>query len=185
VTVERLGRQRTVGAALCTVLVAACGPHGTIDDPVAGVPLSRQKAISRAGFGFRWPLSVGIGTLACDEKGALLFRTQGITYRLNKAASSAPDIEPLRILAPSAPPSNPLRRMKQADRMEAFKSMMVCGSSERDDRCAQTTLARLGLSPEEWTQVEAEGRERQWPPLTRDLMPLDQLVTAGQALCAR
>ena len=179
-------RPISVGVTLCTVVGAACGAHGRqVSDPVAGVPLSHQRAISRADLGFRWPLSVGVGTLACGEGGAVLFRAQGVTYRLAGSPPGAADIQSLRILEPSALPSNPLRRMKQRDRMEAFKAMLACGSGDLADRaCAQTTLVRFGLSSDEWMLVEAEGRERQWPPLTRQLMALDALVDAGRALCA-
>ena len=173
--------------ALCITLAAGCGaPDGRVDDPVAGVALSRQQTISRAGFGFQWPLSVGVGTLACDDAGVILFRTQGVTYVLSGMRPGAADIQPLRIPEPSALPSHPLDRLKQSERMEAFTSMTACRSRDRtDEACRRAVLARFGLSTDDWTSIEAEGRERQWPPLVRALMPLDPLIAAGRALCAR
>jgi hypothetical protein len=152
---------------------------------VPGVALSRQRTVSRAQFGFHWPLSVGVGTLACDERGAILFRTQSVTYDLNGTRTGAEAIEPLRVFEPSPPPSNPLKRMTQNRRMEAFESVLGCGSGDRiDERCRSTILARFGLSADEWALIDVEGRERHWPPLPRDLMSLEPLLAAGRALCA-
>ena len=121
--------KKALAAMLCVLLLACCGPRAvTIDDPVAGIPLSRQTTISRARFGFRWPLSVGVGTLACDEHGTILFRTQGVTYAMSGKRAGAPDIAPLRMPAPSGPPSNPLKRITQAQRMDAFAAMLACDS---------------------------------------------------------
>src|SRR6266536_170332 len=129
------------------MVIGGCGSHqALIDDPVEGIPLSHQTTISRAGFGFRWPLSVGGGTLACDDRGAILFRARSVTYAVSGARTGALDIAPLRIPAPSAPPSNPLKRIKQTQRMEAFASMLACESHNRDEMCRRTTLARFGLS---------------------------------------
>jgi hypothetical protein len=165
------------------LLAGACG-RGAIDDPIDGVALSRQKTISRADFGFRWPLSVGVATLACAEDGAILLRTQRVTYTLSGSRPRAADIEPLRVLEPSPPPSNPLKRMTQDRRMEVFQSMLRCESGGRiDDTCRGVVLARFGLSGDDWGLIDVEGHERRWPPLARELMPLEPLIAAGRALC--
>ena len=94
-------------------------------------------------------------------------------------------IEALRMPEPSGPPTNPLRRVKQSDRMAAFASMTACESHPSDDLCPKATLERFGLSRDEWTQVKAEGMERRWPPLTRQPMSLDPLIAAGRTLCTQ
>src|SRR4051794_1906379 len=113
-------RSRLVTCA-ALMMVAACNRAVTIGDPIEGIPLSRQRTISRAELGFRWPLSVGVGTLACNDAGAVLFRSQGITYLLDGQRTGTHDIEGLRMPEPAAPPSNPLKRLKQTDREEAFR----------------------------------------------------------------
>src|SRR5690348_3530985 len=96
------------------VCAAACGSHqATSTDEIPGVPLDHQRRISRAEFGFRWPFSVGVGVLGCDQSQTILFRTQGTTYELSARPHSGPDIASLRLYEPTGPPSNPLRRLKQ------------------------------------------------------------------------
>lgn len=166
------------------LLIAACGRSPTIRDPIAGVALVRQRNISRTDVGFRWPLSVGVGTLACDEAGTILFRSRGITYVLSERRAETHGIEALQILEPTPPPSNPLRRLKQADREEAFRQVTRCDSRENErDACRRAALHRLGLSEPEWNQINVEGHERRWPPLSREPMSLDPLIAAGRALC--
>jgi len=175
---------RSIPGFVLLVAMAACGRESArINDPIAGVPLARQRAVSRTEFGFRWPLSVGVGVLACDQQGTILFRTQGTTYALTASGNRAADLAPYRILEPTGPPTNPLRRIKQNDRMAVFASVMSCGP--RDTSCSNAALQRVGLTRDEWTQIETEGRERRWPPLTRDPMPLDPLIAAGRPLCDR
>jgi hypothetical protein len=171
----------------CIMLMATACSRGSrrIDDPIGNVPLNRQRAVSRVDFSFRWPLSVGVGVLGCDQDKRILFRTQGITYQVDGRTDGVGAIEPLRMAEPSPPPTNPLRRVKQSDRMAAFASMTACAAHPSDDLCASATLERFGLSREEWTQVEAEGRERRWPPLPREYMSLDPLIAAGRTLCDR
>ncbi len=177
---------RDVAAFVLLAAVMACG-HGSprIDDPIAGVPQSHQRAVSRTEFGFRWPLSVGNGVVACDERHTLLLRARGVTYTLTGSPGADADLATLRMPEPSGPPTNPLRRIKQADRMAVFASMMSCAAPDAspESPCSRAALQRFGLSRDEWAQVEAEGRERRWPPLTRGLMPLDPLIAAGRALC--
>lgn len=168
------------------MLIAGCGSREQkISDPVPGVELSRQKTVSRAQFGFRWPLTVGVGTLACDARGTIVFRTQGVTYELSGSPAGSAGIASIRTFEPSPPPSNPLKRITQNQRMEAFEAMMRCVSPNGiDERCRGATLTRFRLSRDEWGQIEVEGRERHWPPLARELMSLDPLLSAGRALCA-
>ncbi len=171
-----------VAALLLGVVTAACERGSTrLDDPIAGVPLARQRAVSRFEFGFRWPLSVGAGVVGCDQQGTILLRTQRVTYALTGPSNRIADLAGLRMPEPSGPPTNPLRRITQADRMAVFASVMSCASP--DSPCAQAAVQRFGLSRDEWAQVDAEGRERRWPPLTGELMPLDPLIAAGRALC--
>jgi hypothetical protein len=153
---------------------------------VPGIDPSRQRTVSRRQFEFRWPLSVGVGTLACDDGGNILFRTQGVTYGLSGRPAAAADITSLRVPESSPPPSNPLKRLTQNERMEAFEESMRCitADSNDDEGCHRVTAARFRLTPEEWKQIEAEGRERSWPPLTRAPMSLEPLLSAGRALCA-
>ena len=171
---------------VCLLLaLAGCDGHRRVEDPIPGISSSRQRTIARAELGFRWPLTVGLGTLACDETGAILFRSRGVTYAVAGARPDALDLTPLRVPEPSPPPSNPLKRMPQAQRMEAFESMLGCRSrGANEDACQRATLARFGLSRDEWSLIDAEGHERKWPPLTRGSMSLDPLIAAGRALCA-
>jgi hypothetical protein len=67
--------------------------------------------------------------------------------------------------------------------MAVFASVMSC--APRDSSCSSVPLQRFGLTHDEWTQIEAEGRERRWPPLAREPMPLDPLIAAGRPLCDR
>jgi len=178
-----MGR-RTLSFTAIAIL-AACGTHDRVSDPIQGVPQARQRTISRAQYGFRWPLTPGRGTLACAESGVILFRAGGVTYVVQGQRRGASDIAPLRIPEPSAPPSNPLKRMTQDARMEAFAALRRCSAADTDDACSRTARARFGLSIEDARLIEAEGRERRGPPLTRGVMSLDALVDAGRALCAR
>ena len=177
----------TVGSHLVTcgalIVIAACGA-ASIRDPIEGVDRARQRNISRADLGFRWPLSVGVGTLACDEAGNVLFRSQGITYILRGRRAGAHDVAALRIPEPTPPPSNPLGRLRQAEREEAFRQITGCDSSEAARaECRRRAFERLGLSEAEWNQIDVEGHERRWPPLSRQPMSLDPLIAAGVALC--
>jgi hypothetical protein len=176
-----LGRRGAVLAAY--VLLAACGTPDRVSDPIDGVPHTRQQTISRSRLGFRWPLSAGTGTLACDEHGVILFRAGGVTYVVKGQGPAAADISPLRLPEPSPPPSNPVKRLTQEVRMNAFAALERCHSEPDVNSCARDVRTRFGLSDEEARLIDAEGRERRWPPLTRGMMPLDPLVNAGRALC--
>lgn len=164
---------------------------------LAGAPRTRtrSKLFDRSGeslvcgwcaeLGFKWPLTVGIGTLACDATGAILFRSGGVSYVVSGTRPDARELTPLRVPAPSPPPSNPPKRLPQTQRMDAFESMLRCQSRKPGGgACQRITLERYGLSQEEWALIDVEGHERKWPPLTRGAMPLDVLIAAGRPLCA-
>jgi len=175
-----------VALTSCALLcAAACGSRQTIADAIPGLPVNHQRTVSRAEFGFRWPLSVGVGVLGCDPPQTILFRTQGTTYELSGDPHRGSDIAPLRLDEPSGPPSNPIRRLKQDDRMRAFALGSGCAAHPSDTPCIDNTLQRLGLSRDDWMLIDAEGKERRWPPLTRDLMSLESLLAAGRDLCAK
>lgn len=177
---------RAVRLVALALLASGCGaPDPRVDDPVAGVPAQQQRRISRRDLGFRWPLSVGAGVVACDERSSVLFRTQGVTYHLTGSPGEVAAIEPLRVLAPDGGPSNPLRRIRQDERMLTFRTVMDCTSMRKDADCTDAALRRFDLTRDEWGLIEAEGKERHWPPLSRQPMPLDPLVEAGRALCRR
>jgi hypothetical protein len=166
--------------------LVACGPSERVKDPIAGVPMDRQSTISRAQLGFRWPLVPGTGTLACAADGkVILFRAGGVTYVVHGEWPGAADISPLRVPEPSGLPSNPVKRLTQNVRMDAFASLNGCRSVEHQDVCRRNVEERFGVSSEEARLIEAEGQERAWPPLTRGLVRLDPLITAGRSLCAR
>ncbi len=174
-----------VRACVTLIVVAACGHDRRVEDPIPDVLLSRQKTVFRAELGFKWPLTVGVGTLACDATGAILFRSGGVTYVVSGTRPDALELTPLRVPAPSPPPSNPLKRLPQTQRMDAFESMLRCQSRKLvGGACQRITLERYDLSQEEWALIDVEGHERKWPPLTRGALPLDALIAAGRPLCA-
>jgi hypothetical protein len=176
-------RSQVVGWGVL-ILIAACARSATTRDPIEGIPIARQRTISRADLGFRWPLSVGVGTLACDDAGTVLFRSQGTTYLLRGRRAGTHDVEALRIPEPAPPPSHPLKRLKQAEREEAFRQLASCESNAPDQPgCRRAAVQRLGLSDAEGEQISVEGHERRWPPLSRAPMSLDPLIEAGRALC--
>jgi hypothetical protein len=167
------------------LLLAACGPRDRVSDPIDGVPLAHQQTISRGQLGFRWPLSPGIGTLACAGKEVILFRAAGVTYVVQGDWPGAADISPLRVSQPAPLPSNPVKRLPQNIRMDAFASLERCRSNGADDTCSRGVQERFRMSAEEAQLIEAEGEERRWPPLARGLMPLGPLIAAGRGLCDR
>jgi hypothetical protein len=171
--------------AVALGVLAACGSRDRVSDPIDGVSLARQRTISRAQLGFRWPLVPGTGTLACADDGVILFRASGVTYIVQGERAGAADVSPLRLPEPSPPPSNPLKRLTQNVRMDAFASLERCRSQADADRCLRSVQERFALSPDEVRLIEHEGQERRWPPLPRGLMPLDALVQAGRALCQK
>ena len=154
-------------------------------DPIEGIRPARQETVTRARFGFEWPLSPGTGTLACADGGVILFRAGGVTYAVQGTRPGAADITPIRMNEPSALPSHPVKRLTQDVRMDAFASLERCQSNDHDDACARAVQQRFEMTAEEARLIEAEGHERRWPPLARGLMSLEPLVAAGRALCAK
>jgi hypothetical protein len=166
-------------------LLTACGSPDRPNDPIDGIPPARQMTISRAQLGFRWPLTPGTGTLACAKDGAILFRAGGVLYAVAGSWPGAADITPIRAREPSPPSSNPVKRLKQNERMDAFVSLERCASARSENECRRIVQQRFGLSAEEARLIEAEGQERRWPPLDRAFMTLGPLAAAGRRLCDR
>jgi hypothetical protein len=172
------GMKKMLSLAL---LLAGCSGNAsqTIQDPIPDVPLAQQRSVGRSDFRPRWPFTVGVGTLGCTS-GAVLFRHGGLTYALNDAAASRGfgSVDPIRV-SQSGPPSNPLGRLKQEHRMQIFAAAAVCGTQS----CAQQLRETHGISEAELKQIDVEGRERFWPPLSPRRMTLEPVVEAGLKLC--
>jgi hypothetical protein len=180
-------RRAWIATGLGALLLAGCSKSTpTIADPVEGVPLAQQRTIDRNELGYKWPFDVGTGTIACDG-GALFFRTSGTTYALSRGAGTRgyADIDAIRRTQGSGPPTDPVSRLTQEERMKIFAQSSACGSENagRVSECKARLRARSSLSESELTRVEAEGAERNWPPLKPPLMSLDALIDAARQLC--
>ena len=158
----------------------------TIADPVEGVPLAQQRTIDRNELGYKWPFDPGTGTIACDG-GALFFRASGTTYALSRGAGTRgyADIDTIRRPQGSGPPSDPVSRLTQEERMKIFAQSSACGgeSANRASDCKARLRTRSNISESELTRVETEGAERYWPPLEPPLMSLEALTDAARQLC--
>jgi hypothetical protein len=158
----------------------------TIADPVEGIPLTQQRTIDRNELGYKWPFDVGTGTIACDG-GALFFRAGGTTYALSRGAGTRgyADIDAIRRVQGSGPPSDPVARLTQDERMKIFAQSSACNSDNPGtvSECKVRIRARGSLSESELTRIEAEGAERFWPPLKPPLMSLDAVTDAARQLC--
>ena len=179
-------RHRPWGLILL-VLSAACGESRSqrIADPIPDVFANQQRTIARAEIGWKWPLSVGVGTVGCISD-AVVFRAGGVTYALNEAATSrgfAP-LDPIWATQSSGP-RDPLKRLTQDQRMRLFAETSGCEKANSTERCKQRILETHGLSEQELKQIEAEGRERTWPPLSPMRRSVAPLVDAGLTLCTR
>jgi hypothetical protein len=172
---------------------AGCGPAPqTVAEPIEGVPLTQQRTITRNEVGFKWPFEVGSGTIACDG-GALFFRTAGTTYALSRGAGTRgyANVDAIRRVQGSGPPSDPVSRLTQDMRMQLFARLSACAAppGAAAPRSAAECKARIGkqssLSESELARIEAEGVERNWPPLPRVLMNLDAVTDAARQLCPR
>jgi hypothetical protein len=171
------------------VLSTACGGGRTqrVADPIPDVPANQQRTVVRTAFGWKWPLSVGVGTLGCISD-AVVFRAGGVTYGLNEAATSRGFAPPDPIWATqSGAPRDPLKRLPQDQRMRIFAEASACERAKPADpgRCKQRILETHGLSEQELKQIDAEGRERTWPPLPPMRRSIAPLVDAGLTLCTR
>jgi hypothetical protein len=163
-----------------------------IRDPIPDIPASQQRAVSRTDFDWKWPFSIGHGTLGCIDA-AIVFRYEGRTFALNDAARSRgfAIVDPIWRWQASGLPRDPLRKLSQNDRQTVFAQLMACDGDGSVDTRAQASLckqnlARLrGLTEPELQQIGVEGRERLWPPLKRERASLAPLVEAGQQLCKR
>lgn len=164
------------------LLSAACSGEGSpkpVADPIAGIPPSQQRVVSRNEFRLVWPFSVGAGTIGCLSE-AVVFRAGGVNYGLNDAARSRgfAAVDPVWLTHHVAP-SNPLSRVTQERRMEIFAELSACDAAA----CRKLLLPRYTVSDDELKQIEAEGIERRWPPLAPRRVSLDPIVDAGLKLC--
>jgi hypothetical protein len=181
---------RAVIGALAVASLAACGrQEPTVADPVEGIPLARQRTITRNEVGYKWPFDMGAGTIACDA-GALFFRANGTTYALSRGAGTRgyANVDAIRRVQGSGPPSDPVSRLTQEARMKLFADVTACATagaagSQRSAECKTRIRERGGVSDSELTKIEAEGVERNWPPLPPILMSLDPITEAGRLLC--
>jgi len=174
-------------AGLAMIALSGCGKSAaTIADPVEGIPPAQQRAIDRNELGYKWPFDAGTGTIACDG-GALFFRTGGTTYALSRGAGTRgyADIDAIRRTQGSGPPSDPVSRLTQEERMKIFAQSSACGggSAGSVSDCKARLRTRSNLSESELTRVEAEGAERYWPPLKSPLMSLEAVTDAARQLC--
>ena len=157
---------------------------------IPDIPASQQRAVARTDFDWKWPFSIGHGTLGCTDA-AVVFRYDGKTYALNDAARARgfAIVDPIwRVQSPGWP-SDPLQKLAQDDRQKVFAQLMACeGDGAIDTRpqaalCRQNLARGRGLTEPELKQISAEGHERLWPPLQRERASLAPLVEAGQQLC--
>jgi hypothetical protein len=174
---------------LVLTLSASCAREAQTPDPIHGIPATHQRVIRRHELEWRWPFTVGTGTLGCVS-GAVVFRTAGVSYAVNEAAEGLgfASIEPLRIALPSGPPRNPLEGVRQDVRMRIFAELRACdrtsGPTDAARACRGRIREREGLTEADSGQIEDEGEERGWPPLVRGKVSLDPLVQMGLTLCA-
>ena len=174
------------------VLFVFCGGCGSrsngVTDPIADLPLNQQRTIARSEFDWRWPLTVGQGTVGCDG-GAVVFRSGNVTYSLNEAARAkgfAP-VTPLQATVQSAA-QNPLPQVRQDTRMQIFAQAVGCDrtaatSPTTASACRQRLRDAHQLSDDQLKQIEAEGAQRRWPPLAPEYRSLAPVLEAGLKLC--
>lgn len=166
-------------------LMGCSGGPVRVTDPIPDVPTPQQRVISRGEFPDLWPFIPGTGTLGCVSNG-VAFRAEGVTYALNDAARARGYVpaDPI-VVTRSAAPTNPLGRLHQDERMRIFAASEACKSRGERSSCRQDLTRVHHLSDDELTQIEAEGRERSWPPLRAPKMSVDAVVRAGLALCPK
>ena len=167
--------------------MSGCSKQGTtVAEPLEGIPLTQQRTIDRNELGYKWPFDVGTGTIACDG-GALFFRAGATTYALSRGAGTRgyADIDTIRRAQGSGPPSDPVGRLTQEERMKIFAQSSACNSDNPGtvSECKARIRARGSLSESELARIEAEGAERFWPPLKPPLMSLDAVTDAARHLC--
>ena len=173
-------------AWLPSVLLTAChGRDPRVEDRIADIPVNQQMAISRRELTDKWPFIPAAGALGCLSD-AVVFRAGGVTYALNDAARSrgyAP-VDPIVLTTPG-PPSHPLARIKQDERMQVFAAADACRVHAQPAVCRQELARAHALTLEELAQIEVEGQERSWPPLSRHPRSLAPVLEPGLALCRR
>lgn len=169
--------------AIAVLVLAGCGGSARISDPIADMPAGHQRSVTRRDFQDDWPFVPGAGTLGCQD-GAVAFRANGITYALNDRARARgyASIEALRVTQ-SVAPTNPLRRLRQEERVQIFVALASCRSAADAVRCRQRTAERHGLAPDEAQQIDVEGNERRWPPLAPEFRRIQKVLDEGLALC--
>jgi hypothetical protein len=179
--------------SLAALSQAVCGRSTpVVSDLVPGVPPAQQRTITRTELGFQWPFTVGVGTVACDG-GALAFRSGATTYALSRGAETRgyANVDAIRRVQGSGPPSDPVSRLTQDVRMKVFAQTSACGSatdgegSRRVSDCKARVRERSGVSDSELTRIQTEGVERNWPPLKPVLISLDAVIAAAGQLCPR
>lgn len=72
--------------------------------------------------------------------------------------------------------------------MFVFARAASCNGADGPEasvKCRERLRERHGLTQPELDQVEYEGRERRWPPLSRDYKSLEPLIGAAAKLCRR
>lgn len=172
-------------SSISLICISACGsaPQHLVD-PIPDIPEHQQRTVRRSDFDGKWPLTVGIATLGCVSDGVVV-RAAGVTYAVNDAAKSRgfAALDPVWISGAAGLPRNPLKRLRQDERTRIFAESSACDGSADPGRCRQRVRERRGLSADEWTQIEAEGQERRWPPLSPKRFKLDALTGAGLKLC--
>jgi hypothetical protein len=174
---------RRLASVIFLLALACSGASRSVTDPIDGIPAAQQRAISRFDFQDDWPFEPGVGTLACST-GAVVFRANGTTYALNDTARSRgyASADPIR-LAQSGAPSNPLRRIRQEDRVRIFRELRACDTTADASGCRQRIARERGLASDELQQIDVEGRERSWPPLTPALKSMQRVLDTGRGLC--
>ena len=165
-------------------LAACAGGAAPTDDPIPDVPASQQRRVSRHDFVDTWPFEPGAGTLGCIT-GAVVFRVQGVTYALNDAARARgyASVDSI-VVSESKALSDPLGRITQDERMQIFRTSEGCRTSVDNAACRRRLAELHALSPAELSRVEAEGRERSWPPLSPPQKSTAPVAKAGAAMCA-
>jgi hypothetical protein len=171
-------------AALLPWLPAAgCVRPAATADPIEAIPPTQQRTITRNEIGFRWPFTVGVGTVGCDA-GAVVFRHDGKTYALNDAAARRyPAVESLRRIQGAGPPTDPVSRLTQDTRQRIFAERSACRAADAAATCREQVRTRHNITADELTRIEAEGTERRWPPIKPVFMSLEPVVQAGMKLC--
>jgi len=177
---------------LLILQIGACAdsrPH-EVEDRILEIPMSQQRMVTRNDLGGQWPFTIGIGTLGCNAA-AVMFRADGRTYAINDAARNAgfASVEPIRIVQSRGWPSNPLKSLPQDARMNIFEESIRCermsaALSYSSDPCKRRLRETHILTDAQLSQIEAEGRERLWPPLESEHVSLGPLVEVGLKLCS-